>query len=63
MPKGVNEMGLHINKQANLDEMLNKFAKINPKDNQRSDYMKKEDTEDRDAETKRHDRFFKKDDK
>ncbi|USS90942.1 SPJ_0845 family protein [Fructilactobacillus carniphilus] len=56
-------MGLHINKQADLDEMLNKFAKINPKDNQRSDYLKKEDTEDRDAEAKRHDRFFKKDKK
>ncbi|USS87304.1 hypothetical protein M3M39_04060 [Fructilactobacillus hinvesii] len=56
-------MGLHINKQADLDEMLNKFAKINPKDNLRSDYMKKDDAEDRDTEAKRHDRFFKKDQK
>ncbi|USS92856.1 hypothetical protein M8332_04290 [Fructilactobacillus ixorae] len=53
-------MGLHINKQADLDEMLNKFAKINPKNNQRSDYLKKDETEDRDAEAERHDRFFKK---
>ncbi|KRM91691.1 SPJ_0845 family protein [Fructilactobacillus florum] len=33
-------MGLHINKQNDLDEMLNKFAKINPKNNQRTDFLK-----------------------
>lgn len=50
-------MGLHINKQADLDEMLNKFAKINPKNNQRSDFMKKDNIDDQDIETKKEINF------
>ncbi|KRN80671.1 SPJ_0845 family protein [Fructilactobacillus lindneri] len=56
-------MGLHINKQADLDEMLNKFAKINPKNNQRSDFMKKDNIDDQDIETKKRNKFLKRNEK
>lgn len=56
-------MGLHINKQADLDEMLNKFAKINPKNNQRSDFMKKDNVDDQDIETKKRNKFLKRNEK
>ena len=35
-------MGLHINKQADLDAMLNKFAKFNPKNNSNSNQVESE---------------------
>ncbi|WP_429971203.1 SPJ_0845 family protein [Fructilactobacillus sp. Tb1] len=53
-------MGLHINKQADLDEMLNKFAKFNPKNNSNSDHIESEqELEDKQAEAKERDKFFK----
>ncbi|WP_395318970.1 SPJ_0845 family protein [Fructilactobacillus frigidiflavus] len=55
-------MGLHINKQADLDAMLNKFAKFNPKNNSNSEQVENEkEIEDKQAEAKERDKFFKRD--
>ncbi|MHA8109972.1 SPJ_0845 family protein [Lactobacillaceae bacterium Melli_B4] len=36
-------MGLKINMQNDLDKMLGKFAKLDPKDNDRDKFMKKDE--------------------
>lgn len=48
-------MGLHINKQADLDAMLNKFAKFNPKNNSNSNQVESE----KEIEDKERNKFFK----
>ncbi|WP_413627117.1 SPJ_0845 family protein [Fructilactobacillus vespulae] len=55
-------MGLHINKQADLDEMLNKFAKFNPKNNTDSDsFESQKEIDEKKSEAKKRDRFLKRD--
>ncbi|MEN3239144.1 SPJ_0845 family protein [Fructilactobacillus sanfranciscensis] len=55
-------MGLHINKQADLDAMLNKFAKFNPKNSSNSNQVESEkEIEDKQIEAKERNKFFKRD--